>query len=265
MKGRPDGIIIKNQRQIDGIRKASRLAARILDELGKSLEIGMETKAIDELCLKLTTDAGAVCAPKNYRGFPAHVCVSPNNVICHGIPGDYKIKDGDIINIDVTPILNNYYGDTNRTFLIGNVDEKVQKLVSETYTSMHKGIKQIKPGSHLSNIGFSIEKHAKKFGYGVVKDFCGHGVGIEFHEEPQVLHYGKKNRGVKLEAGMIFTVEPMINLGDYRASIDPVDGWTARTVDGSLSAQFEHTILVTNTGYEILTTCFDSEGKEIYS
>ncbi len=246
-------IIIKTPKQIEGIRKSSQLAAKILDKLGKSIYVGMKTQEIDDLCVKLTNAAGAQSAPLNYHGFPKSVCVSINDVICHGIPGDYILKDGDIVNIDVTTILGGYYGDTSRMFFVGEPSDESRKLVDISKKCLEKGIAQVYKDNYLSNIGYNIQKYAEKNSCSIVRDYCGHGVGIEFHEEPHVLHYGKKNRGPKLKPGMIFTIEPMVNLGGYECVVDQDDKWTVRTTDGSLSAQFEHTILVTESGCEILT------------
>ena len=246
-------IIIKTPEQIEGIRRASKLAANILKKLGASLYIDMKTQEIDDLSMQLTKEVGAIAAPLNYHGFPKSVCVSVNEVVCHGIPGEYILKDGDIVNIDVTIIKDGYYGDTSSMFILGNISPEAKKLIEVTKKSLEKGIAQVYPGNYLSNIGYAIQKYVEKQEYSVVRDYCGHGIGLEFHEEPQVLHYGRKNRGVLLEPGMIFTIEPMVNVGGYECEVDKNDGWTVYTKDRSLSAQFEHTVLVTNKGHEILT------------
>jgi methionyl aminopeptidase len=247
------GVYIKSPSQIEGIRKASQLAARILFELGASVKPGITTESLDELCHEMTLDYGAIPAPLNYRGFPKSVCVSVNEVVCHGVPGKYELKDGDLVNLDVTPILEGYFGDTNYTFLCGAVSEENKSLVMTAREAIYKGIEQVKPGAYLSNIGFKIQKFVEKKGYSVVRDYTGHGVGLEFHEPPTVLHYGRPNRGIKLLPGMVFTIEPMVNMGDWRTELDESDGWTVYTRDRKNSAQFEHSILVTETGYEILT------------
>lgn len=248
-----NNIFIKTPQQIAGIRKSCQIAARILKELGVSLSIGMKTQELDDMNMELCKKYGATPAPLGYKGFPKSLCVSKNDVICHGIPGDETLDDGDIVKLDVSTIMDGYYGDTCATFLVGSVDPKVQDFVEIVKKSMYKGIEQVFPGNYLSNIGFIIEKYVERKGYSVVRDYCGHGVGLEFHEEPQVFHFGRKNRGVILEPGMIFTIEPMVNMGSYESVTDKSDNWTARTVDQSLSAQFEHSVLVTQKGYEILT------------
>lgn len=246
-------IAIKSEREIELMRTVGKMAAECLDHAGSKLEIGMSTEDINSIVHEYTKKQGGIPAPLNYKGFPKSVCTSKNEVICHGIPSSKnKLKDGDILNIDVTTIYKGWHGDTNRTFLIGNVSDQHKKLVETTYESMMLGIEQIKDGARLGDIGHAIQLHAEKNGYSVVRDFCGHGIGREFHEDPQVLHYGKAGTGEKLKAGMVFTVEPMINLGRYQCKILR-DGWTAITADGKWSAQFEHTVLVTETGYEILT------------
>jgi len=247
------GIYIKSKEQIEGIRTCSQLAARILESLGEMVKPGVRTDEIDDLCHELTLEAGATPAPLGYRGFPRSVCVSVNEVVCHGVPGDRVLKDGDIVNIDVTPILNGYYGDTNYTFYCGEVSETDQKLVETTLQAIYRGIEQVRPGNQLSNIGFKIQKLVEKRGYSVVREYTGHGVGLEFHEQPTVLHFGKPNKGIKLLPGMVFTIEPMINMGTWKTDLDKNDGWTVYTKDRKRSAQFEHTVLVTETGSEILT------------
>ncbi|MDH5752152.1 MAG: type I methionyl aminopeptidase, partial [Deltaproteobacteria bacterium] len=195
---------------------------------------------------------GAVPAPLNYKGFPKSVCTSVNEVVCHGIPGDRVLKDGDIINIDVTPILNGYYGDTSRMYLVGDVSAEARKLVDVTRECLQLGIDQVRPGGFIGDIGHAIQQHAESHGYSVVRDFVGHGTGVRFHEDPQVPHFGRKGTGPQIFAGMVFTIEPMINKGGWRIRVLK-DDWTAVTQDGTLSAQWEHTILVTDNGVEILT------------
>lgn len=246
-------IIIKTPEQIEGIRKSSRLAAETLKYLESFVKPGITTLELDALAEKYLEERGAKAATKGYKGYKHSTCISPNDVVCHGVPNDYVIKDGDIVNIDVTAILDGYYGDTCRMYEVGNVSPYAKDLVRVANECLHLGMQECKPGNHLGNIGFVINEHAVKHGYSVVFEFCGHGVGIRFHEDPQVDHIAKKNTGPVLRPGMTFTIEPMINAGKARCKVDRKDGWTARTIDGKLSAQFEHTILITETGYEALT------------
>lgn len=248
----PPGIIIKTDEQIRGIRESCRLSKKILEMVKERIDAGITTNEIDQWVYDYTIRHGAKPAPLNYNGFPKSVCTSINNVICHGIPDDTVLKDGDIINVDVTTILNGYYGDTGRMFMIGEPSDDAKKLVRVARECLYIGIEQIKPFRDISCIGSEIEKHAKKNGYSVVRDYGGHGVGIKFHEEPHVHHYEKKGQGVPMVLNMVFTVEPMINAGSYNTRLLS-DNWTATTVDGSLSAQWEHTVRVTETGVEILT------------
>lgn len=246
-------ILIKNENQIEGIRRASYLAAQTLHYLGEFAKPGNTTGYIDKKCAEFIHDHGAIAATKGYGGFPAHCCTSVNEVVCHGIPGNYELKEGDILNIDVTPILDGFYGDTSKMFAIGEISSDAQKLIDVTHECLWIGIKQVKPNNFFGNIGYEIHKYAMSFGYSVVFEFAGHGVGVDFHEEPQIDHKAPKNSGAIMKPGMIFTIEPMINQGKARCKIDKHDGWTARTIDGKLSAQFEHTILVTPDGFEALT------------
>lgn len=251
-------IIIKTPEQIEGIRQSCRLAAQTLDYAEQFVKEGVATSFIDEKIEEFIRSHGAVPAPKGYNGFPKASCISPNNVICHGIPSTGTVlKEGDILNIDITTILNGYYGDTSRMFTVGEVSPAADKLIDTTLHCLDLGIEQVKPGNRFGNIGFVISRYAKAKGYSVVYEFCGHGVGLEFHEEPQVDHTSRRNSGPEMKPGMIFTIEPMINQGKPKASIDKNDGWTARTVDNKLSAQFEHTVLVTPTGCEVLTDIHD--------
>ncbi len=231
---------------------AGEIAAGALDEVSKIIKPGTQTKDIDKLTHEYLNDLGAFSAPLYYRGFPKSCCTSVNHVVCHGIPSDKILKDGDIVNVDVTALKNGWHGDTSRTFEIGEVSIKAKKLVKTTYEAMMKSIKIIKEGIHLGDIGATIQNHVEAEGFSVVQDFCGHGIGKAFHQEPNILHYGKKGTGEKIKAGMIFTIEPMINLGKYETKTLS-DGWTAVTKDKSLSAQFEHTIGVTKDGCEIFT------------
>ena len=248
-------IYIKSKYDIKMMRKAGELAAKLLNYISPFVKEGISTLYLNDLCEEFTKKHGAISAPLNYNGFPKSICTSLNNVVCHGIPSEKEIlKDGDIINIDVTVKLNGYYGDTSRTYLIGNVSEKAKYLVSRTENAMYRGIKAVKPGKSLYEVGKAIEKYISKFDYSIVRDFVGHGIGKNFHEDPQVLHYYSLRNKIRLQEGMIFTIEPMINLGkSYKVKVSSEDGWTVTTEDGSLSAQFEHTVLVTSKGAEILT------------
>ena len=234
------------------IKIAGSLAAETLDEVTAYVKPGVTTKKLDKICYEFIKDKGGYSAPLYYRGFPKSSCTSVNHVVCHGIPTEKYLKEGDIVNIDVTAIVDGWHGDTSRMFFVGDVSVKCKNLVSSTYASMMKAISIIKNGIHLGDIGEAIQTYVEKKGFSVVKDFCGHGIGKIFHEPPNILHYGKKGDGIKLETGMIFTVEPMINEGIYNTKLLK-DGWTAVTKDKSLSAQFEHTVGVTNDGFEIFT------------
>ena len=234
------------------IKIAGNLAAEALDEVAPYVVPGVATDKLDKICYEFIKDNGGYSAPLYYRGFPKSSCTSVNHVVCHGIPTEKYLNEGDIVNIDATAILDGWHGDTSRMFFVGDVSVKCKNLVSATYTSMMKAISIIKNGIHLGDIGEAIQTYVEKKGFSVVKDFCGHGIGKIFHEPPNILHYGKKGDGIKLETGMIFTVEPMINEGIYNTKLLK-DGWTAVTKDKSLSAQFEHTVGVTNDGFEIFT------------
>ena len=231
---------------------AGSLAAETLDEVTPYVKPGISTKKLDKICYEFIRDNGGYSAPLFYRGFPKSCCTSVNHVVCHGIPTEKYLKEGDIINIDVTAIVNGWHGDTSRMFFVGEVSIKCKNLVSATYNSMMNAISIIKNGTRLGDIGEVIQTYAEKKGFSVVRDFCGHGIGKIFHESPNILHYGKKGDGIKLETGMTFTVEPMINEGMYDTKLLK-DGWTAVTKDKSLSAQFEHTVGVTSNGFEIFT------------
>ena len=237
------------------MRKAGKLAAKLLKHIESFIKEGVSTLYLNDLCEEFTKKHGAISAPLNYNGFPKSICTSINNVVCHGIPSEKEIlKDGDILNIDVTVKLDGYYGDTSKTYLIGNVDEEAKYLVRRTENAMYRGIKAVKPGKSLYEVGNAIEKYISKFGYSIVRDFVGHGIGKSFHEDPQVLHYYSLRNKIRLQEGMIFTIEPMINMGkSYEVKVSSENGWTVTTEDGSLSAQFEHTVLVTSKGAEILT------------
>jgi len=231
---------------------AGSIAARALDEVKKIVKPGISTDQIDKICYEFINDHDAYSAPLFYRGFPKSCCTSTNHVVCHGIPSDKILKEGDIVNVDVTALKNEWHGDTSRTFKVGEVSVKAKKLIKATYDSMMKAINIVKDGVYLGDIGSAIQTHVEAEGFSVVQDFCGHGIGKTFHKEPNILHYGKKGTGKKLKTGMIFTIEPMINFGKYETKTLN-DGWTAVTKDKSLSAQFEHTIGVTKNGCEIFT------------
>ncbi len=235
-----------------GMRRAGRLAAETLDYITPHVTPGMTTEELDRLCREYIADHGAISAPLNYRGFPKSICTSINHVVCHGIPGDKKLRDGDIVNIDVTPIVDGWHGDTSRTFFVGDVGVKARRLVDVTFEAMWRGIEAVRPGATLGDIGHAIQSHAESHRFSVVRDFCGHGLGRVFHDAPNVMHYGEPRDGVVLREGMFFTIEPMINAGRYEVKI-LADGWTAVTKDRSLSAQFEHSIGVTADGYEVFT------------
>jgi methionyl aminopeptidase len=251
-------IVIKNATDIECMRTAGRLAAEVLDFITPHVKPGVTTGELDRLCHDLIVNVqGAIPAPLNYappgyRPYPKSICTSVNHQVCHGIPGDRVLKNGDVVNIDVTVIKDGYHGDTSRMFYVGEPSIAARRLCEVTYECMWLGIRQVRAGAYLGDIGHAIQTHAEKHGYSVVREFCGHGVGRKFHEEPQVLHYGKPGTLEKLVAGMIFTIEPMINAG-RREIRELADGWTIVTKDHSLSAQWEHTVLVTETGYEVLT------------
>jgi len=233
-------------------RIAGSIAAGALDEVAKIIKPGISTDDIDKVCYEFINDHKAYSAPLFYRGFPKSCCTSTNHVVCHGIPSEKILKEGDIVNVDVTAYKEGWHGDTSRMFKIGEISIKADKLIETTYIAMMKAIKIVKDGIQLGDIGSTIQDHVEAQGFSVVQDFCGHGIGQVFHKEPNILHYGKKGTGEKIKAGMIFTIEPMINIGNYETKTLN-DGWTAVTKDKSLSAQFEHTIGVTSDGYEIFT------------
>lgn len=246
-------ISIKSKREIELMRATSKLASETLVYIEQFIKPGVSTEELNKLCHDFITERGAYPSPLNYNGFPKSVCTSLNEVICHGIPSKKDVlKDGDILNIDVTTYLNKFHGDTNKTFYVGEVSDEVKKLVEVTYQCMRAGIATVRPGSHIGDIGAIIQEIAHDHGYSVVEEYCGHGIGREFHEEPQVVHVGKKGTGVEVKPGMTFTIEPMINLGNRHCKLLN-DGWTVITKDKKVSAQFEHTILVTDDGHEILT------------
>ena len=252
MDYRANHIKIHDKNSFDCMRKAGSLAAACLDYIIDFIEPGVTTEKLDQLCHEYQTKNGAVPAPLNYKGFPKSICTSVNHVVCHGIPGKKILKNGDIINIDVTPKLNGWHGDTSRMFYVGEVSLKAKKLIDITYESMMRGIEMAKPGNTIGDIGYEIQRFAESKNYSVVRDFCGHGLGEVFHDHPSILHYGNAGEGDEIKEGMFFTVEPMINIGGFKVKILS-DGWTAVTSDKSLSAQFEHSIGITKSGPEIFT------------
>jgi len=251
-------ITLKNEHDIAKMRVACRLASEVLDYITPFVQAGVTTGELDRLCHEyMLKEQGTIPAPLNYQppGYPPYpkaICTSVNDVICHGIPGDKVLKNGDSVNLDITVIKEGYFGDTSRMFIVGEGSILSRRLVQTTYECMWLGIDQVKPGAHLGDIGHAIQRHAEAQGYSVVREYCGHGIGTVFHEEPQVVHYGRPGTGLELKAGMIFTIEPMINAGRRDIRTMP-DQWTVKTRDRSLSAQWEHTILVTETGYDVLT------------
>lgn len=246
------GIKIKTKSDIKAIKLAGKLAVGTLKLVEEHIRPGIKTDDINTIVHEFTVRNGAVPAPLNYRGYPKSVCISINEVICHGIPSERMLNDGDIVNIDVTPILNGYYADANKTFFVGNVSKDARKIVNVARESLKAGMSMIKPGNTTGDIGWAIQQYAEKQGCSVVREFVGHGVGIDFHEPPQIPHYGRRGQGIKLVPGMVFTIEPMINLGNKELHVLS-DKWTAITDDGSLSAQFEQTFHVTEDGFESLT------------
>ena len=256
MKGHivPDETIIKLPREIEGIKKSAEVNTGILDFLEDKIVAGMSTEDIDKMVYKYTVDHGAIPAPLNYEGFPKSCCTSINNEVCHGIPSENVIlKDGDIINVDISTIKDGYFSDASRMFMVGNVSDEAKKLVEFTKECLEKGLEQVRPWGHIGDIGAAIQEYAEENGYSVVTMFGGHGIGLEFHEEPFVSHVGQKDTGMLMVPGMVFTIEPMINIGKPQVYIDKKNGWTSYTRDGSLSAQWEHQILVTEDGYEIIS------------
>jgi methionyl aminopeptidase len=248
-----EGIELHSKADFAGMRKAGRLAAETLDMITPYVKHGVTTNALDKLCHDFITKQGAIPAPLGYKGFPKSICTSINHVVCHGIPEDKELHEGDIVNIDVTTIVDGWHGDTSRTYLVGEViPVKARRLVDVTYDSMMAGIEAVRPGATLGDVGHAIQQVAEGARFSVVRDFCGHGLGREFHVPPSVMHLGEPSTGSRLEPGMFFTIEPMINAGHYATKVLK-DGWTAVTRDRSLSAQFEHTIAVTEDGCEIFT------------
>jgi len=250
--------------KFEKMRIAGKVASKTLDMITDHIEPGITTKKIDNMCYEFIKDNGGHSAPLFYRGFKKSVCTSLNHIICHGIPSDRVLEEGDILNIDVTAIVNDYYGDTSRMFTVGEISVKAKNLINSTYESMMNAIKILKPGSKLGDIGYEIQSYVEEKGFSVVRDFCGHGISNTFHEPPNVLHYGKKDTGQELKPGMTFTIEPMINAGKYESKLLN-DGWTAVTKDKSLSAQYEHTLGITENGYEIFTESVKGYTKPPYN
>ena len=248
-----NSIPIYNKNDFEKMRQAGRLASHVLDQLYQLIQTGISTLEINDFCHDLIIKNNAIPAPLNYKGFPKSICTSVNHVVCHGIPNEKKIlNNGDIVNVDVTVILDGWYGDSSRMFVAGKTNKKNLDLMKVTFECLNIGIKEAQPGKNLGDIGYRIQKYAESKKYSVVRDFCGHGIGKEFHTPPSVLHFGNLGAGPELKPGMFFTIEPMINLGDWKVKILN-DGWTAVTKDKSLSAQFEHTIGITDDGNEIFT------------
>jgi len=246
-------VTIKNEEEIIRMRVAGKLASQVLDMIAQHVSPGVTTDQLNTICHNyIINEQHAIPAPLNYQGFPKSICTSVNHVICHGIPSDKKLKNGDIINIDITVIKDEFHGDTSRMFYVGKPSIRAERLCRISYECMHKGISLVKPGVRLGDIGCEIQQHAESHGFSVVREYCGHGIGRIFHEDPPILHYGKPGTGMELVPGMTFTIEPMVNAGEKETRLLP-DKWTVVTKDRSLSAQWEHTILVTENGHEILT------------
>ena len=247
-------ISLKTAEEIEKMRVAGKLAAEVLEMIEPHVQTGVTTNELNQICHDyIINTQKAIPAPLNYHGFPKSICTSVNQVVCHGIPNDKALKDGDIINIDITVIKDGFHGDTSKMFYVGNVPDHAKRLCEITQECLYKAIALVKPGARLGDIGEIIQKHAEKNHYSVVREYCGHGIGSEFHEDPQVLHYGKTGTGEELREGMTFTIEPMINAGKRQVKLSKRDGWTVETADRRLSAQWEHTLLVTADGVEVLT------------
>lgn len=250
----PEGVIIKTKEQIEAIKRSARITKGALDLVAENIKEGMSTEELDKLVHDYTVKEGGIPAPLNYHGYPKSICTSLNDEVCHGIPDEKIIlKNGDIVNVDVSTILDGFYSDSSRMFIIGEASEDAKKIVEVAKECMYKGIEEVKPYATLGDIGHAIQTYAEGLGYSVVRDFGGHAIGVDFHEDPFVPHVGSRGEGMTLLPGMTFTIEPMINEGDFELEVDEENGWTAYTIDGKLSAQWEHTILVTEDGYEILT------------
>ena len=260
-----DTIPINSIEDFDGMRKAGAQTAKILDQLKEIIYPGISTAKINDFCHNKIIENEAIPAPLGYKGFPKSICTSVNHVVCHGIPSEKKIlQKGDIINVDITVILKGWHGDSSRMFAVGEINKKAELLLKTTYESLMRGIEIAKPGNFIGDIGYEIQKYAESKNYSVVRDFCGHGISNIFHEPPNVLHYGKKNTGIELKPGMTFTIEPMINAGKFDVKVLN-DGWTAVTKDKSLSAQFEHTVGITEDSHEIFTESVKDYRKPPYN
>ncbi|MCG2634204.1 MAG: type I methionyl aminopeptidase [Gammaproteobacteria bacterium] len=246
-------ITIKNAEEIEKMRAAGRAAASLLEMIGSHIKPGVTTNALDEICAQYTLETlGATSAPLNYHGFPKSICTSVNHVVCHGIPDDKPLKSGDVINIDVTPLKAGYHGDSSCMFIVGEGSIQARRLSRVAYESMVRGIRMVRAGARLGDVGHAIQTYAEQHDYAIVREYCGHGIGVGFHEDPQVLHYGSPGTGTLLQSGMTITIEPMLNVGSRHVKVLG-DGWTVVTKDRSLSAQWEHTVLVTDEGFEVLT------------
>ena len=246
-------VTIKTPDDIEKMRIAGRLAAEVLEMIGEHIKPGVTTEELDRICHDyIVNEQKAIPAPLNYKGFPKSICTSINHVVCHGIPNEKPLKEGDILNVDITVIKDGYHGDTSKMFLVGKTPEWADRLCQITQECMYKGISVVRPGAHLGDIGEIIQKHAEKNGFSVVREYCGHGIGRKMHEAPQVLHFGRAGAGARLKAGMPFTIDPMINQGGHAVKLHK-DGWTVTTRDRRLSAQYEHTVLVTERGCRVLT------------
>lgn len=247
-------IKIYTEKDFEGLRKAGKLAREVLDFIEPYVEVGVSTLYLNDLCHNFIVEHGAIPAPLNYEGFPKSTCISVNHVVCHGIPSANKIlKSGDILNIDITVILDGYYGDTSRMYFAGKPSIEAKRLCDVTKEALNIGIQQAKPGNTIGDIGYAIEQYVKPFHYSLVRDFCGHGTGKIFHDEPNVPHFGRRGEGPVIKEGMVFTIEPMVNVGSWQVNVSKFDGWTTTTKDKSLSAQYEHTLGITSTGCEIFT------------
>ncbi len=257
-------VTIKTPSEQDKMRVAGRLAADVLDMIAEHVESGITTGELDQICHKYIVETqDAIPAPLNYRGFPKSICTSVNHVVCHGIPGERRLKPGDVVNIDITVIKDGFHGDTSRMFFVGKPGVQAERLATVAYDGMWLGIEQLAPGKHLGDIGQAIQRHVEKNRFSVVREYCGHGIGRVFHEDPQVMHFGKAGTGMELKAGMTLTVEPMVNAGKRHIRLLP-DGWTVVTKDHTLSAQWEHTVLITESGFEVLTLGAEQRREESY-
>lgn len=249
----PRGIPIHTKDDYEGMRRAGALAARVLDAMVEAVRPGITTDELNTMCHEMIVGSGAIPAPLGYRGFPKSICTSVNHVVCHGIPDGRKLNKGDVVNIDVTVIVDGWHGDTSRMYFVGDVPTKAKRLTQVTYDAMMLGIEQVRPGATTGDIGHAIQTYAEGQGFSVVREYCGHGLGKVFHTAPNILHFGKPGKGTILEEGMFFTIEPMINVGKPDTILNKTDGWTVTTRDKSLSAQFEHSLAVTSSGFEIFT------------